>query len=97
VVVLQPSSKRLASNREKRAGTKMARWILICPNCAFRFPHSNIEPTAIQESRLDPFHVIAKPKFSGGEKLACPNCKVESVYEAFELIYDAEDTATAMG
>ena len=85
-------------NRIERAETVMARWILICPNCAFRFSHSNVEPTAIQESQRDPFHVVAKPKFSNGDKLVCPNCKVESVYEAFDLIYDAEDTGpTAMG
>jgi hypothetical protein len=76
----------------------MARWILICPNCARRFSHSNIEPTAIQQSERDPFHVVAKPKLPDGEKLACPNCKMEAVYEAFELIYDAEETGpTAMG
>jgi hypothetical protein len=76
----------------------MARWILICPNCAFRFPHSNVEPTTIQQYQRDPFHGVAKPKFSNGEKLVCPNCKVESLRKAFDLIYDAEDIGpTAMG
>jgi DNA-binding NarL/FixJ family response regulator len=27
----------------------MPRWILICPNCAYRFTHSNVEPSAVQE------------------------------------------------
>ena len=70
----------------------MAKWILVCPTCGFRFSHSNVEPTAIRASELDPFHVVAKPKFSDGEKIVCPNCKVESVYQAFELIYDADET-----
>jgi DNA-directed RNA polymerase subunit RPC12/RpoP len=76
----------------------MARWILVCPNCGFRFAHSNVEPTAIQESQRDPFHVVAKPELSDGETIVCPNCKVESVYQAFELVYEAERAGpTKMG
>lgn len=76
----------------------MAKWTVICPNCAYRFTHSNIELTTVEESYLDPFRVVACPKFPDGETLTCPNCKVESVYEAFELIYDAEESGpTAMG
>jgi hypothetical protein len=50
----------------------------------------------VEESYRDPFKVVARPKFPDGEKR--PNCKVESVYEALELIYDAEEAGpTAMG
>jgi hypothetical protein len=69
----------------------MARWILVCTNCAYRFTHSNVEPSAVQESHRDPFHVVARPKFKDGETIQCPNCKVKSVYQAFELIYDTTE------
>jgi hypothetical protein len=76
----------------------VTKWTLICPNCAYRFTHSNVEPRAVEESYRDPFRVVARPKFPDGETLTCPNCKGESVYEAFELIYDAEESGpTAMG
>jgi hypothetical protein len=75
----------------------MAKWLLICPNCNYRFTHSNIEPTTIEDSYRDPFRIVARPKFPNGEKLACPNCNVESEYHAFELIYSGDDEARAAG
>jgi hypothetical protein len=75
----------------------MAKWLLVCPNCNGRFTHSNIEPIAIEQSYRDPFRVVARPKFPNGEKIACPSCKVESEYKAYELIYSGDDEAQAAG
>ena len=59
-----------------------------------KFTHSNVEPKAVEQSRRDPFKIVAKPKFKNGERISCPDCKVESVYEAFGLIYDAEENGS---
>jgi hypothetical protein len=42
--------------------------------------------------------IVARAKFPDGEKLACPHCKVESKYQAYQLIYRGDDEApTEMG
>jgi hypothetical protein len=75
----------------------MANWLLICPNCNYRFTHNNIEPTTMEESYRNPFKIVARPKFPDGEKIACPNRKVESEYQAYQLIYSGDDEAEAAG
>jgi hypothetical protein len=73
----------------------VAKWILVCPDCGLKFTHSNIEPKVLEQSRRDLFKIVAKPNFKDGERIGCPNCKVESVYEGFELIYDPKESGPA--
>jgi hypothetical protein len=49
----------------------------------------------VEESDRDPIRVVARLKFPDGETVTCPNCKVKSIYYAFELIYDAKKSGLA--
>jgi hypothetical protein len=44
----------------------------------------------VEESYRDPFKVVARPKFTDGESIQCPNCKAASVYQSFDLIYSGD-------
>jgi hypothetical protein len=66
----------------------MPRWAITCPECDHTFTHTAIEPAAIEQAYLDPFHVLARPTIpKGGDKRTCPNCKTESVFQAHHLFY----------
>jgi hypothetical protein len=67
------------------------------PELQLQIHSSNIEPTTIEQSYRDPFRIVARPKFPDGERIACPNCKVESEYQEYQLIYSGEDKAKAAG
>ena len=69
----------------------MPRWFVTCPQCNQQFTHSQIEPAAMEQARLDPFGIIPKPAIpSDGDKRTCPQCKTESVFQPFNLSYDSE-------
>jgi hypothetical protein len=67
----------------------MARWVLDCPDCNKDFTHSEISEN--KSLILDPFiGSIVKPEFpDGGQSVVCPNCKVTSLYQRYQLIYRA--------
>ena len=71
----------------------MAKWMLICPHCSHRFPHSNVDPATAEQAQHDPFKILPKPKLANGETMKCPGCSKESVFRAFELIYSGDETA----
>jgi len=47
----------------------MAKWMLICPHCSHRFPHSNVDPATAEQAQHDPFKILPKPKFANGETM----------------------------
>jgi uncharacterized protein YbaR (Trm112 family) len=61
--------------------------MLVCPTCNQKFLHSQVDETAVEESYRDPYRVTGGPKFTDGEKVICPNCKVESLYEKYRLVF----------
>jgi endogenous inhibitor of DNA gyrase (YacG/DUF329 family) len=67
----------------------MARWVLDCPNCNKEFTHTNINDRG--SALRDPFtSPEAKPEFpDGGLSVVCPNCKNTSVYQRYQLTYQA--------
>ncbi len=66
----------------------MPRWMITCPQCNYEFSHSEIPATTIQQSLRDPFGIVPKPLLApDGDKRSYPNCKNESVYHQFNLIY----------
>jgi hypothetical protein len=66
----------------------MPSWMLRCPKCSFKFPHSTIASEAIEQAYRDPFRVVSRPAMpADGEKHSCPNCKSDSVFRPFELFY----------
>jgi hypothetical protein len=66
----------------------MPRWMLRCPNCSHKFPHSAIDAKMVEQAFRDPFRVLPRPEFSAeGERRACPSCKKESVFRPFQLFY----------
>jgi DNA-directed RNA polymerase subunit RPC12/RpoP len=66
----------------------MPSWMLRCPKCSFRFPHSTIASEALEQAHRDPFRVVARPSIpTAGESRRCPNCREESVFRPFELFY----------
>jgi hypothetical protein len=64
----------------------MSHWILRCPHCHESFPHSEIAPR-VKAVPYDPLWP-PKPDFPvGGLSLDCPNCRVTTTYQRFELMY----------
>ena len=73
----------------------MPRWMLRCPKCSFKFPHSTIASEALEQAHRDPFHVVQRPAIdSEGEHRRCPSCKEESVFKPFELFYIDDRSAS---
>jgi DNA-directed RNA polymerase subunit RPC12/RpoP len=73
----------------------MPSWMLRCPKCSFKFPHSTIASEALEQAHRDPFRVVARPAIpTEGEKRRCPSCKSESLFRPFELFY-IEDRSTS--
>lgn len=66
-------------------------WLVTCPQCRHKFLHSEIQPAVIERAKLDPFRLVPKPVIPpDGDRLACPQCKTESVFQRFHLFYDSE-------
>jgi predicted Zn-ribbon and HTH transcriptional regulator len=66
----------------------MPSWMLRCPKCSFKFPHSTIASEILEQAFRDPFRVVSRPTMpADGEKRRCPNCKSASVFRPFELFY----------
>jgi hypothetical protein len=66
----------------------MPRWMLRCPNCSHKFPHSAIDAKMVEQAFRDPFRILPRPEFSDeGERRTCPSCKKESVFRPFQLFY----------
>jgi predicted Zn-ribbon and HTH transcriptional regulator len=66
----------------------MPSWMLRCPKCKFKFPHSTIASEVLEQAFRDPFRVVSRPAIPiEGEKRRCPSCKDESVFRPFELFY----------
>ena len=66
----------------------MPSWMLRCPKCSFKFPHSKIASEALEQAQRDPFRVVQRPPMpSEGESRTCPSCKRDSVFRPFELFY----------
>jgi hypothetical protein len=57
------------------------------PHLHQRFLHSQVDETSVEESYRDPYRITGGLKFTDGEKVSCPNCKVESRYEKYRLIF----------
>jgi hypothetical protein len=73
----------------------MPRWMLICPKCTHRFPHSEIGEQMIEQGFRDPFRIVPRPDFSTqGEKRVCPHCNAESVFRTFQLFYSDDNDTT---
>jgi hypothetical protein len=69
----------------------MPRWMLSCPQCSHKFPHSEIDVHMIEKAFRDPFRVVPRPEFAPeGERRICPNCKTHSVFRPFELFYSED-------
>jgi uncharacterized protein YbaR (Trm112 family) len=69
----------------------MPRWMLACPKCSHKFPHSEIGTEMIERSLRDPFRILPRPEFAPeGEKRSCPSCKTESVFRPFQLFYSED-------
>jgi endogenous inhibitor of DNA gyrase (YacG/DUF329 family) len=72
----------------------MPRWMLTCPQCGHKFPHSQIDTEMIEQALRDPFHILPRPDFPAeGERRSCPSCKTESVFKPFELFYSDDRDA----
>jgi hypothetical protein len=66
----------------------MPRWMLRCPKCSFKFPHSTIASEVLEQAHRDPFRIVARPTMpTDGESRRCPSCKKDSVFKSFELFY----------
>jgi len=72
----------------------MPKWMLACPKCRHKFPHSEIDSEMIERAFRDPFRILPRPEFSPeGERRTCPSCKTDSVFRPFQLFY-SEDKDT---
>jgi hypothetical protein len=71
----------------------MARWMLVCPHCSHRFEYSKVAPDIVEQAFRDPFRIVPKLKFTNGETKKCPGCSKESLYHAFELLYNGNELA----
>jgi hypothetical protein len=66
----------------------MPSWMLRCPKCSFKFPHSTIASEVLEQAHRDPFRVVPRPTMPAeGQKRRCPSCKKDSVFRPFELFY----------
>jgi uncharacterized protein (DUF983 family) len=63
----------------------MPKWVLECPNCKFRFEHSQINDVGMALLEL-PFKPDLPPN---GVACACPNCGHGAVYRRTDLLYRA--------
>jgi uncharacterized protein (DUF2225 family) len=67
----------------------MPKWAITCPHCNQKFAHTEIPTEAINQAWRDPFGILPKPTIpDAGDKRSCPNCKNESVYHPFNLVYE---------
>lgn len=66
----------------------MPHWMLTCPQCLHGFTYCTIEKDLVEQFHADPFKVLPKPTIPReGLKYACPNCKVESLYQVVDFLY----------
>jgi hypothetical protein len=69
----------------------MPRWMLTCPKCSNKFPHSEIDSEMIEQAFRDPYRILPRPEFAPeGEKRSCPSCKTVSVFRPFQLLYSED-------
>jgi hypothetical protein len=69
----------------------MPRWMLTCPKCSNKFPHSEIGSEMIEQAFRDPYRILPRPKFAPeGEKRSCPSCQTVSVFQPFQLFYSED-------
>ncbi len=62
----------------------MPEWVLECPNCKFRFEHSQINDVGMSS-----FYLPLKPELPAGTACACPNCGHSAIYQRTDLLYRA--------
>jgi uncharacterized protein YbaR (Trm112 family) len=71
----------------------MSQWVLVCPRCKHKFPHSEISDVAVGETFRNSGGLTARPRL-GVDRLVCPSCNAKSWYPDFDLIYSTDDTDT---
>lgn len=69
-----------ASWLSHRKGVTVAKWILICRNCAAEFDHSQIGDVELARLLLP-----EKPIVPSGQVSVCPNCGFADVYQRIDL------------
>ncbi len=65
----------------------MPKWVVKCPRCGNTFTHTEIQADIVHQGQRDPYGIVAKPREA--MKRACPECKVESLFQPFHLFYSA--------
>jgi hypothetical protein len=74
----------------------MAQWVLVCPGCKKEFAHSQVSDAAIKEAFRNSGGLVARPRLEI-DVIACPHCKVKSLYQQFDLTYNDDADKGAKG
>lgn len=72
---------------DRGAATKVASWILDCPECKQAYVYAKVPIERFSDADSNPFAWPLKPFPLEGLSFECPNCKKTSIYTRSDLRY----------